>query len=363
MQMDHCFIGKCLADYVGGGLWQTSGSITIQSCGFDENVAGWGGGVAADTAEVLDSFFTLNIGLGALNVGGPSSSPNVIDRCRFDRNGSLTADTGALYLGGPGSLIADSLFRQNMSQEDASAIFLNASATISNCTIRENETQSDLPTSPGAAVVVYGGASSVNNSILWKNAVDTHSQVDDESAQAVLGSGSGNACSFFATTVQNWDQGLLSGDSACSGCPPAFVSCSVAPDRMDSQLTLSPPSGCLGCAGCSPCVSCIDTGQNLWITADRQYDLNRQQRIGSAVAGTTFHVVDRGCFELGRFDCYANCDGSTSVPVLNVNDFTCFLNAFAAGDTYANCDNSTSPPVLNVNDFTCFLNAFAAGCS
>ncbi|MFN0133345.1 MAG: GC-type dockerin domain-anchored protein [Phycisphaerales bacterium] len=61
--------------------------------------------------------------------------------------------------------------------------------------------------------------------------------------------------------------------------------------------------------------------------------------------------------------CYANCDGSTATPVLNVNDFTCFLNKFAAGDASANCDGSTTTPVLNVNDFTCFLNAFAAGCS
>ncbi|MBL9032547.1 MAG: hypothetical protein JNM80_12680 [Phycisphaerae bacterium] len=60
--------------------------------------------------------------------------------------------------------------------------------------------------------------------------------------------------------------------------------------------------------------------------------------------------------------CYANCDASTAPPVLNVNDFTCFLNRFAAGDSYANCDASTTPPVLNVNDFTCFLNRFAAGC-
>jgi hypothetical protein len=60
--------------------------------------------------------------------------------------------------------------------------------------------------------------------------------------------------------------------------------------------------------------------------------------------------------------CYANCDGSVTAPVLNVNDFTCFMNKFAAGDPYTNCDNSTTPPVLNVNDFTCFMNRFAAGC-
>ncbi|MBL9031710.1 MAG: hypothetical protein JNM80_08380 [Phycisphaerae bacterium] len=65
---------------------------------------------------------------------------------------------------------------------------------------------------------------------------------------------------------------------------------------------------------------------------------------------------------LGLGACYANCDGSTTPPVLNVNDFTCFLNKFAAADPYANCDGSTTPPVLNVNDFTCFLNQFAIGC-
>ncbi len=61
--------------------------------------------------------------------------------------------------------------------------------------------------------------------------------------------------------------------------------------------------------------------------------------------------------------CYANCDTSTTSPVLNVLDFSCFLNRFAAGDSYANCDHSTTPPTLNVLDFSCFLNAFAAGCS
>jgi hypothetical protein len=61
--------------------------------------------------------------------------------------------------------------------------------------------------------------------------------------------------------------------------------------------------------------------------------------------------------------CYANCDGSTTAPVLNVSDFVCFNNKYAAGDTTANCDNSTVPPILNVSDFTCFLNKYSAGCS
>ncbi len=60
--------------------------------------------------------------------------------------------------------------------------------------------------------------------------------------------------------------------------------------------------------------------------------------------------------------CYANCDASTTAPVLNVLDFACFLNRYAAGDPYANCDGSTTTPVLNVLDFACFLNRYAAGC-
>ncbi len=73
--------------------------------------------------------------------------------------------------------------------------------------------------------------------------------------------------------------------------------------------------------------------------------------------------VDNITITAGPAACYPNCDGSTTPPILNVLDFTCFLNRFAAGDTYANCDASTMPPVLNVLDFTCFLNRFAAGCS
>jgi hypothetical protein len=70
-------------------------------------------------------------------------------------------------------------------------------------------------------------------------------------------------------------------------------------------------------------------------------------------------VMDQGVIQI---PCYPNCDNSVTPPVLNVLDFSCFLNKFAAGDPYANCDASTTPPVLNVLDFSCFLNRFAAGC-
>jgi len=60
--------------------------------------------------------------------------------------------------------------------------------------------------------------------------------------------------------------------------------------------------------------------------------------------------------------CYANCDGSGTAPILNINDMTCFMNLYLSGSTAANCDGSTSAPVLNIRDFLCFQSKFAAGC-
>ncbi|MFN0132457.1 MAG: GC-type dockerin domain-anchored protein [Phycisphaerales bacterium] len=88
------------------------------------------------------------------------------------------------------------------------------------------------------------------------------------------------------------------------------------------------------------------------------WDINDSGRI---VGYGRFGGLWRACLLVPT--CYANCDASTTPPALNVNDFICFNNRFAAGDTNANCDGSTTPPTLNVNDFTCFLNQFAAGCS
>ncbi len=82
---------------------------------------------------------------------------------------------------------------------------------------------------------------------------------------------------------------------------------------------------------------------------------------GGTTAGG-YSIALTGVCYAGGAACYANCDNSTTPPILNVADFTCFLQRFAAGESYANCDQSTTPPVLNVADFTCFLQSFAAGC-
>jgi hypothetical protein len=53
-------------------------------------------------------------------------------------------------------------------------------------------------------------------------------------------------------------------------------------------------------------------------------------------SGSTATAGSGGNFTVVRITaegsaCYANCDGSTTEPVLNVEDFICFINAFAAG--------------------------------
>ena len=58
--------------------------------------------------------------------------------------------------------------------------------------------------------------------------------------------------------------------------------------------------------------------------------------------------------------------GNMSDPNRSVDAFSLAGGFWTLADTagcYPNCDNSTSPPILNANDFQCFLNAFAAGCT
>jgi hypothetical protein len=98
----------------------------------------------------------------------------------------------------------------------------------------------------------------------------------------------------------------------------------------------------------------------LTLESSRTYQVH-----GGGASSTALQAVVAGPIEFTFSPvsvCYANCDGSTAEPTLNVLDFNCFLNQFSAGAPYANCDGSTVEPVLNVLDFNCFLNRFAGGC-
>ena len=57
--------------------------------------------------------------------------------------------------------------------------------------------------------------------------------------------------------------------------------------------------------------------------------------------------------------------GNDSVTEAGVDAFTVWTPTCDGGPPpcYANCDGSTSQPILNVNDFICFQAKFAAGCT
>jgi len=107
-------------------------------------------------------------------------------------------------------------------------------------------------------------------------------------------------------------------------------------------------------------------GTNIFLGIERPELITRVQvsafRPQPGIGPANFFVDDVR-FEQWPPTCYPNCDASTSSPILNANDFLCFLSAFAENQPYANCDGTTSPPAHNVNDFICFLTAFATGCS
>jgi uncharacterized membrane protein len=108
--------------------------------------------------------------------------------------------------------------------------------------------------------------------------------------------------------------------------------------------------------------------------ADELYSVTGISDDGLTVTGSMNSPGTIGAAYIARLaflPCTANCDNSTTIPVLNVDDFTCFINQFAAAAAlphaqqlthYANCDGSTIAPALNVDDFTCFINRFAQGC-
>jgi hypothetical protein len=60
--------------------------------------------------------------------------------------------------------------------------------------------------------------------------------------------------------------------------------------------------------------------------------------------------------------CYANCDASTVAPILSASDFIAFSTATRRGIRTPTAMCRRLRRVLNVGDFTCFINKYAAGC-
>jgi len=62
-------------------------------------------------------------------------------------------------------------------------------------------------------------------------------------------------------------------------------------------------------------------------------------------------------------ECYADCDSSSGLGVLDIFDFICFQDEFVSGTFYAcDCSRATGASVCDIFDFLCFQDRFVSGC-
>jgi hypothetical protein len=89
---------------------------------------------------------------------------------------------------------------------------------------------------------------------------------------------------------------------------------------------------------------------------------SRLRRMGTGGEGFGVDSMLAIYADSGR-SCYADCDSGSGPEVLDIFDFLCYQNRFAAQDPWAcDCDDSSGPGVCDILDFLCYQNAFSAGC-
>ena len=102
--------------------------------------------------------------------------------------------------------------------------------------------------------------------------------------------------------------------------------------KMDGSVVtwgdFAPPLGTL-----TPPMARIVAGEGFYIGIRPNGSLAATPGMASVLPSGEFLAVGAGQYHALaiRKPCYANCDQSTIPPVLNVNDFTCFINQYAAG--------------------------------
>jgi hypothetical protein len=312
----------------GGAFWfHHSNRATIRDCIIMSSSAGIGGGVLTRI----------------------DSAPTFVN-CSFIGN---TADRGggvaAIHKSAP--VFINCTFFDNAAADEGGAIYVEftASPVVINSSIAGNHAQERA-----AGVRLRGGALALRNSIVWGHAgaapivvgaVAATAASDLEVAYSLVEGGQGGIVLEGSGTLQ-WLAGNVSGDPKLVDLPGGDLRLGAGSAAIDAGDNTALPPGIV-----------TDHGGNPRFVDD---PATPDSGLPGGAGGSA--VVDIGAHEFQPGGCYANCDHSTTQPVLNVADFTCFLTKFAAGNAYANCDGSTVEPVLNVADFTCFLTKFAAGC-
>jgi predicted outer membrane repeat protein len=358
----NCLFHQNNASSVAGAILNENSELTLTDCTFTANSARFAGALygtagAATTTTVVSCTFEGNFtnSTGGDNAGGAfvanAGSTALLTNCRFIDNTAATVGgavgfndarvtlTNCTFLGNTSTGTGGAVFANNFTQIEimnglfagnhgfaggAVRVQFSSHADIVNSTFAQNTAS----TGGGAVHLVSSGSLNMANAILWSNVPD---QVGLSGTQGAVTVG-------FSNIQGGWPgAGNINAD-------PLFANIAAV------NLSLSDGS------------PCIDQGDNAAVPAGIAIDLAGDPRFASDGLAPGCGRVDMGAYEFQGGVCYANCDCSTTAPVLNIADFSCFLGRFAAGDPYANCDGSTTPPILNVADFGCFLASFAAGC-
>jgi hypothetical protein len=322
----------------GGAFWFHHGNAaTIRNCIIANNSATMGGAVltriTASPTFINCAFIGNTAQRGGAIAAIHQSAPTFIN-CLFYDN-TATIEGGAVS-------------NENM-----------AVTTLINSTITQNISLGQV-----GALRLVTGAMQLRNTIVWENQAPSLPPI-------TIGSTSLTAAANLTVShslIEGGQEGILVQGSGALNW--------LGGNLWSDPLFVNPAAGNFRLRRGSPA---IDAGDNTLLPLHIVTDLEGNPRfiddpatpntgIPGGAGGPA--ITDLGAYEF-QASCYANCDGSTTPPILNVEDFTCFINQFAAAHAlphqqqlihYANCDHSTMPPVLNVEDFTCFINAFAAGC-
>ncbi|MEX2220137.1 MAG: right-handed parallel beta-helix repeat-containing protein [Phycisphaerales bacterium] len=272
-------------DSLGGGAYIDGvGNTTFSRCTFAGNKAEFGGGLLVSVSATV-----------------------TVDACRLEGN---TARYGAglalTSIAGTAS-IRNSLIVGNTALVNDCAIRADRPLTVVNCTITGNTATGNYIIGSAAAdrrVVV------VDNSVIWGNTASGGiSPITTTNAPIIR-----RCLVQTAYTVAN-------GSGFNTVANPMFANAGAGDYR--------PLAG-------SPAIDAGDTLLYFGSLADydgnpRGVDFASAPNTGVAPFGP---VIDIGAFEAQNqvsSACYANCDQSTTPPVLNVADFGCFLTKYAAG--------------------------------
>jgi predicted outer membrane repeat protein len=316
----------------GGGVYIASGSPVFTGCTISGNTATMvsSGGAGVLVGGGSPSFerctFEGNETIGPVPGGGlrnQGSGTVTLRACRFIDN--LADSGGAVY--GQNLTLVNCLARGNIG-----GIAGSVQISLTNCTVIDN-----LPAKNGLWCGVNAtGSGTLTNCIVWGNRYAADAGRNPQVW--------GNVTVAYSCVEPNTIGPVLSGTGLL---------------RLDPLLDAD---------GCSAFYSpCIDSGSNAALPAGMLEDLSGLSRFHDDTGMPDYGqgsgaLTDMGALEFQGTTCYANCDRSAVDPILNVQDFACFVQRYISGDRLANCDGSTVAPTLNILDFACFTNRFTAGC-